>query len=157
MIMAVVPGPEQVGSRYLSLSYRVRKLLDDRMIVAGLSLARTKVLQVLDAKGPVRQASLAKELGLAQRSITQSVEALARDGFVDRTADPDDGRAKIVTLTDKGASALAASSATGEAVLKQLFGTLGTRELKELDKLLNAVDAAVDAAVDNDWTEMRQF
>jgi hypothetical protein len=67
--MADHSGPEQVGLRHLSVAYRVRKVLDEQMITSGLSLARTKVLQVLERNNSIRQASLAQELGFAQRSV----------------------------------------------------------------------------------------
>lgn len=134
--------PERVGLRYLSLAHRVRKVLDEHMVTSGLSLARTKVLQVLEANGSIRQTSLAQELGFAQRSITQAVEGLERDGLVERASDPADGRAKLVTLTAEGASALAASTAAGDELLRRVFGTLDRKQLGSLDELLTAIDAA---------------
>ena len=134
--------PERVGLRYLSLAYRVRKVLDEHMLTSGVSLARTKVLQVLDRKGSLRQTSLAQELGFAQRTVTQAVESLARDGFVERMSDPADGRAKLVTLTDGGATALVASTNAGEQVLRRIFGTLDRKQLASLDELLEAIEIA---------------
>jgi DNA-binding MarR family transcriptional regulator len=141
------PGP--VGLRYLAVAYRVRKVLDGHMVSSGLSLARSKVLGILDREGSLRQTSLAQELGLAQRSVTQAVESLARDGLVERTPDPDDGRAKLVTMTGEGAAALAASTDAGERMLQRIFGSLSQKQLAQLDKLLGVVDsAAVEAIVD---------
>src|SRR5712664_4902991 len=88
-----------LGLRYLSVAYVVRKTVDDQMIASGLSLSRAKVLQVLEREGPLRQASLAKSLRLAPRSITQSIEGLQRSGLVERRPDPDDQRCKLVLLT----------------------------------------------------------
>ena len=137
--------PEQVGLRYLSVAYRVRKVLNEQMTTSGLSLARTKVLQVLERNTSIRQTSLAQELGFAQRSITQAVEGLERDGLVQRESDPTDGRAKLVTLTADGAAALAASTKAGNQALQQIFGTLDRKQLAQLDKLLTAIDAAASA------------
>lgn len=67
--------PVEDGLRYLSLGYDLCGVVDDGMTAGGLSLARTKVLQVLDRRGAVRQSVLAQELGQAPRSVTQSVEA----------------------------------------------------------------------------------
>jgi hypothetical protein len=52
--------PVDVGLRYLSLGYRLRRLVDDRMTAGGLSLAGTKILQVLDRHGTLRQSLLAE-------------------------------------------------------------------------------------------------
>jgi DNA-binding MarR family transcriptional regulator len=105
------------------------------------------VLEILDREGSLRQTSLAQELGLAQRSVTQAVESLARDGLVERTPDPDDGRAKLVTMTGEGAVALAASTDAGELMLQRIFGSLSQKQLAQLDKLLGVVDSATVAAI----------
>ncbi|MFJ5227792.1 MarR family winged helix-turn-helix transcriptional regulator [Streptomyces sp. NPDC088400] len=138
--------PEEIGLRYLSLGYHLRKVVDDGMTAGGLSLARTKVLRVLDRRGAVRQSVLAQELGQAPRSVTQSVEALEREGLVERAADPDDGRSKLVRLTPEGAGALAAGTAAGEQVLREVFGAMGREQLADLDQLLDALQAGLSRA-----------
>ncbi|MFE2564825.1 MarR family winged helix-turn-helix transcriptional regulator [Streptomyces mirabilis] len=114
----------EAGLRYLPLGYDLRRGVDDGMTADGFSLARTKVLQVLDRRGTVRQSVLAQELGQAPRSVTQSVEALEREGLVEWTADPHDGRSKLVRLAPEGAKALAAGTAAGEQVLREVFDAL---------------------------------
>jgi DNA-binding MarR family transcriptional regulator len=121
-------------------------VVDDSMTTGGLSLARTKVLQVLDRRGTVRQSVLAQELGQAPRSVTQSVEALEREGLVQRTADPHDGRSKLVRLTPEGTRALAAGTAAGEQVLREVFGAMGAERLGNLDQLLDALRAGLSGA-----------
>lgn len=137
--------PAEIGLRYLSLGYRLRKVVDDGMTAGGLSLARTKVLRTLDGRGAMRQSSLARELGHAPRSVTQSVESLEREGLIARTADPEDGRSKLVSLTPEGTRALAAGTAAGEHVLHEIFGTLDSEQLADLGKLLDAIDAGLGA------------
>jgi len=88
------------------------------------------------------QKALAQELGFAERSVTQAVESLSGDGLVERMPDPADGRAKLVTLTDEGAAALAAGTKAGAEVLQRIFGTLDRKQLASLDKLLNVIDNA---------------
>jgi DNA-binding MarR family transcriptional regulator len=134
--------PERLGLRYLTLAYRVRKVVDKHMIASGLSLARSKVLEILQGTGPIRQKALAQELGFAERSVTQAVESLAGDGLVERMPDPADGRAKLVTLTDEGAAALAAGTKAGAQVLQRIFGTLDPQQLASLDELLRVIDNA---------------
>jgi len=134
--------PERVGLHYLTVAYRVRRALDGHMVASGLSLARTKLLEILADRGALRQSALAGELGLAQRSVTQAVEGLARDGLVERTPDPDDGRAKLVAMTTAGAAALATSTDAGEHLLQQIFGALSPKQLADLDAMLEVIDHA---------------
>jgi DNA-binding MarR family transcriptional regulator len=140
--MTVADGsePERVGLRYLVLAQQVRKVLDKHMVSNGLSLARWKVLEVLDGTGSIRQTALAQELGFAPRSVTQAVESLASDGLVERKPDPVDGRAKLVALTDEGAAALAAGTKAGEHMLRQIFGTLDRKQLARLNEILSVID-----------------
>ncbi|MBB5167818.1 MarR family winged helix-turn-helix transcriptional regulator [Mycobacterium sp. AZCC_0083] len=140
--MTVADGsePERLGLRYLVLAQQVRKVLDKHMVSSGLSLARWKVLEVLEGTGSIRQTALAQELGFAPRSVTQAVESLASDGLVERTPDPDDGRAKLVALTDEGAAALAAGTKAGEHMLRQIFGALDRKQLARLDEILRVID-----------------
>ncbi|WP_198047217.1 MarR family winged helix-turn-helix transcriptional regulator [Kutzneria sp. 744] len=130
----------RVGLRYLSLAHRVRRLVDDKMVAGGLSLARVKILRILDETGPQRQVSLAESLGQAPRSVTQAVEALERDGLVVRTADPEDQRAKLVALTPAGVDSLAAGVVAGDEALMEIFGALGPTRLARLGKLVDALE-----------------
>jgi DNA-binding MarR family transcriptional regulator len=140
------PNPVEIGLHHLAVGHYLRRVVDAGMTAGGLSLARTKVLEVLARRSPLQQSELADALGHAPRSVTQSVEALERDGLVERTASAEDRRLKLVALTPKGAKALAAGTAAGEDVLREIFGTLGDDELALFDKLLDAIDTAVSAA-----------
>jgi len=131
-----------LGLRYLSVAYVVRKAVDDQMIAGGLSLSRAKVLQVLEREGPLHQALLAKSLRLAPRSITQSIEGLERSGLVERHPDPDDQRCKLVLLTPKGHATLTTGMEAGQRVLRSIFGALEPDRQAALDILLNDIEAA---------------
>jgi DNA-binding MarR family transcriptional regulator len=140
------PSPVEVGLRYLAVGHYLRKGVNAGMTAGGLSLARTKVLEVLARRSPLRQSELADALGHAPRSVTQAVEALERDGLVKRTPSAEDRRSKLVALTPQGARALAAGTTAGEDVLREIFGALSDDELALLDKLLDAIDTAMSAA-----------
>ncbi|MGD6745345.1 MarR family winged helix-turn-helix transcriptional regulator [Streptomyces sp. BH106] len=138
--------PVEIGLRYLTLGHDLRKVVDDAMTAGGLSLARTKVLQVLERRGALGQSALARELGQAPRSVTQSVEALEREGLVERTPAPTDARSKLVRLTPQGTEALAAGTAAGERVLRQVFGAMEPGRLRDLAQILGELQAGVSGA-----------
>ncbi|MFJ5986003.1 MarR family winged helix-turn-helix transcriptional regulator [Lentzea sp. NPDC092896] len=129
-----------VGLRYLMTSARIRRAVDEHLSGTGVSLARTKILQVLTRLGPVKQTRLATELGMAARSITQAVEAMERDGLVRRTSDAADKRAKVVSATDEGVQALAVGEQAGTDVLREIFGRLDARQLRALNEVLDVLD-----------------
>ncbi|MET8292240.1 MarR family winged helix-turn-helix transcriptional regulator [Streptomyces sp. NPDC005132] len=142
-------APEVVGLRYLSLAYRLGQTVDGAMARDGLSLARTRVLEVLNLRGAVRQSVLAQALGQAPRSVTQSVEALEHRGLVARTPDPDDGRCKLVRLTAQGSTALLVGVAARERALRAHLGTLKGRELSDLNRLLDRLQDGLLMAADD--------
>ena len=151
--MSSRPTPADVGLRYLSVAHRLRATVDGRMTAGGLSLARSKVLQVLAQRGPLQQSAIAEQLGQAPRSVTQSVEALERDGLVERTTPPEDRRAKLVTLTPKGTRALTAGLTAGEHTLRKIFGAIGRERLATLDKLLDTLEATIATTAAGDSPE----
>src|SRR5260370_5928917 len=131
-----------LGLRYLAVAYVGRTAVEDQIIASGLWLSRAKVLQVLEREGPLRQASLAKSLRLAPRSITQSIEGLERSGLVERRPDPDDQRCKLVLLTPKGHARLTTGMEPGQGLLRSIFGALGSDRQADLEILLNDIGAA---------------
>ena len=68
----------------------------------GLTSARTHVLWVLHHDGPSTQIHLADALEVTPRNMTGLVDALVATGFVHRMPHPDDRRAVLVTLTERG-------------------------------------------------------
>ncbi|MEU3183839.1 MarR family transcriptional regulator [Streptomyces sp. NPDC006923] len=137
-------GPEQVGLAFLATAYGIREEVDRQtQSMAGLSLARTKVLQTLAARGALHQAQLADALGQAPRSVTQIVEGLERVGLVARTGDTGDRRRKTVSLTGKGRTTLAMAEQAGTQVLRQLFGSLDPQQMASLKALLARLDTAL--------------
>ncbi|WP_202532357.1 MarR family transcriptional regulator [Streptomyces sp. SID3212] len=133
-------GPEQVGLRFLSVAYRVREKVDQHMTAAGLSLSRAKVLRLLAERGTLHQAELAELLGQAPRSVSQTVEALERAGLIARTTAPEDRRRKTVSVSAEGRAALVSGERAGTRILRELFGSLDTPRLSELDALVALVD-----------------
>ena len=81
--------------------------------------------------------------GVVPHSITDIVDGLERDGLAERQPDPADRRAKLIRLTDKGAAALTAATATREHLLNTLFGALDAAEQQNLLDLLDRLDTAL--------------
>jgi DNA-binding MarR family transcriptional regulator len=137
-------SPEEVGERYLAVQHRMHRIMDEEMCRSGLSLARTKVLVRL-RRGPVRQNVLAAEFGVSPHTITEAIDALERDGLVERQADPTDRRAKLVTMTSAGEAAFTVAVAARGRLLKRIFGALSAEDRETLFRLLAALDAAAAA------------
>ncbi|MFJ7209097.1 MarR family winged helix-turn-helix transcriptional regulator [Streptomyces sp. NPDC098789] len=68
----------------------------------GLSLSQVAVLKQLDSRGPATAAELARVERIRPQSMIATVHALRAAGYVERSADPTDGRRQIIALTESG-------------------------------------------------------
>jgi DNA-binding MarR family transcriptional regulator len=124
--------PVVLAEELLSAVARMRRLVDDRLKVYGLSLPRAKILGALVRFGPSRQNVLATTFSLAPRTVTELVDSLERDGLVERKNDPTDRRANAIHLTPAGREAQRLAEATKAEVLEQVFGKVTDEEKETL-------------------------
>jgi DNA-binding MarR family transcriptional regulator len=129
----------EVGQAYFELHHQLHRLVDQRMSSTGLSLARAKVLMRISERGPMNQATLAGLLGFAPRSVTETIDALERDGLVVRSEDEHDRRARIVALTRAGQDAFASAQVTRLKAMDEIFGSLSARERESFVALLSTI------------------
>jgi DNA-binding MarR family transcriptional regulator len=66
------------------------------------------LLALLQDAGPLRASDLVTRLGLDKSTVSRQLASLVELGLVDRTADPADGRAQVLTPSREGSSRLAA-------------------------------------------------
>ncbi len=79
----------------------------------GLNPAQAQALGLVAGRSPagLRVRDIAAHLGVSAPTVTDSIAALERKGFVARSADPADARAVIVRATEAGRLALQALEA----------------------------------------------
>jgi len=132
-------APVDPGQVYMDLHHRTHRIMERAMSAAGLSIGRAKVLTRLGAYGPMNQAALATRLGFAARTVTETVDALERDGLVTRSDDPHDRRARIVELTAAGRDACDVALTVRTKVMDEIFGVLTPAQRAQLVSLLDTV------------------
>ncbi|MGB9357373.1 MAG: MarR family transcriptional regulator [Acidimicrobiia bacterium] len=76
------------------------------------------ILCSLELDGAQRPTNLAATTQLTTGRITQVVDELEHDGLVQRTADPADGRAVLVEITDAGSEVLMVLESTIVSALR---------------------------------------
>jgi DNA-binding MarR family transcriptional regulator len=72
-----------------------------------LSLTAASTLRRLERSGPHRLCELYAPEGISQPAMTQLVTRLEKEGLAQRSSDPADGRAVVVSITEAGRSAVA--------------------------------------------------
>ena len=60
------------------------------------------LLYYLTGTGPRRATAMASDTGLGPSGLSRQLAVLEDAGLVERTPDPDDGRAALVAITDRG-------------------------------------------------------
>ena len=90
-------------------------------------------------------ASLSRSMLVTAGNITGLVDRAARDGMVERRADPGDRRAWRVHVTPKGQRAFREAERRHAAKVAKLFAGLTRSELETLIRLLDKLRGAVRA------------
>jgi DNA-binding MarR family transcriptional regulator len=91
---------------------------------------------VLDHHGGVRSSELAQHLHIAPRSATEVIDALEGKGLVERSPDPHDRRATLVSLTARGTRLTEEVRRARGLESERLFDRLSARDRADLARIL---------------------
>jgi DNA-binding MarR family transcriptional regulator len=125
---------------------RTAKLLGARLASRlshhGLSMPRAQLLVALLRHGPQRISQLGGHVGISQGTASTLAEALVRDGLAERRADPRDGRATQLALTETGQDRAQAWLRDYEAAAGEVFAALPAGQRPALLTALRILSAA---------------
>jgi DNA-binding MarR family transcriptional regulator len=141
---------QALASAFRSLSALGMRVEDRLMREKGVSLAQSRLLEIIQHTPRARWSDIATGLGYSPRTITEALDALERDGLITRTPDPADRRAKILTITKKAARDLQAAQEVRDQVREVIFGVLTDGER---DNLLDMLQRMLAAAQTIDTTD----
>ncbi|WP_227998998.1 MarR family winged helix-turn-helix transcriptional regulator [Nocardia australiensis] len=82
---------------------------------------------------------IADYLGVTKQAASQLVEELVRKGYAERNAHPNDARARLITLSEKGWSCTRAADAAAADFANQWAAILGESTVTELRNALTRV------------------
>jgi len=102
----------------------------------GHSMARWRILVLLDARKEMSQKALARELGIDPAALTRQLKALEQAGWVERHSDPQDARLTNAALTDAGRRTVMASIERRNEYIEEALGHLSAAELGMLSDML---------------------
>ena len=112
----------------VSISRLNRRLRAERAEYAEVSLGALAVLARLHRDGVTTSGALATLEGVRPPSMTRIVATLESDGFVARSAHPDDGRQQLVAITPRGTEVLQTDRRRREAWLARALTDLTPEE-----------------------------
>ena len=131
--------------RDLAESMEALTLWMRRTVPSQVSSSTVTTLDSLASAGPLRISELAQREAVSQPGMTTLVNRLEAAGLAERVADPSDGRATLVRITDTGRALLAERRATRSAALLAEFDRLDAEQRAALVAALPAVRALITA------------
>jgi len=139
------------GTRTLSVaaaltqaSRAMRTQLSRGLADCGLYAGQDTVVQLLAEEDGLTPGALAQKLGVKAPTMTRTIGRMEAQGFVERRNADADGRLTMVYLTPEGRARLdAIVTATEEAEAAATKGLSG-KEVKQLVKLLGAVEESLN-------------
>jgi DNA-binding MarR family transcriptional regulator len=111
----------------------------------GVTPARLSALSVLVYGGASTVGALARRQGVSLPTVSRMVDALVRDGFVARAADPDDRRAVKLEVTRRGREVMERGRARRIERLAAELRALTPREIAALEHAVTALERLEDA------------
>lgn len=129
---------DDVPARLAFATGRLNRRL--RSAGGGLSHGLLSALATVRSQGPLRLAELAHLENVSAPSTTRLIAELEGKGLVTRAADPADGRAILISITDTGVETIAAARAARAAMIAELFENLDADEVAAITAALPALE-----------------
>ncbi|MCZ9343070.1 MarR family transcriptional regulator [Streptomyces sp. TRM76130] len=103
------------------------------------------LLNRLDKEGPMGVKALAASMGIDSSTVTRQVAPLVDTGLVKRTSHPEDGRAVVLQLSQRGASRLDEVRASRRQLMAELTQDWAPEERETFCALLTRFNGALSA------------
>jgi MarR family transcriptional regulator, transcriptional regulator for hemolysin len=143
----VLSNPGHHINRIARLSAR---WLEPRLQRLGLAVAQVPVFGAIKSLGPLSQKELARLLHVEQPTMAQLLTRMEREGLIERTPDPKDGRSSLINLTPHALKkAKPARDVLSEGSHVALKG-FSPSEIRALNRLLLRVRSNLEEAID-EW------
>ena len=108
----------------------------------GLSMPQFSILMQLHHKGPCGMSEVSERFDISAAAASQLVEKLVQAGYLDRTEDPTDRRAKLLTLSPKGEKLVQQGTEERYRWMDDLTSKLSAEEQKKVVEALNILTKA---------------
>jgi DNA-binding MarR family transcriptional regulator len=133
--------PALIGALLRVPAQAIHRRLIQGLNAAGFDDLRLPHMAVLQYPGPdgVRPGTLAERAGMSKQAMNQLLKSLEALGYIARSDDPDEGRARIVRFTRRGRAAYAEMADILRGIEREWTEALGPRDFARLKELLSRV------------------
>jgi DNA-binding MarR family transcriptional regulator len=125
---------------------RVRRVIGERAraVHPELAAATYLLLAHVAETGPLRASALVDDMGLDKGAVSRQVTHLVDLGLLERSQDPDDGRATLLAASDDARERLATVGRQRSERFGQRLAEWSDEELSDLAERLARYNAALD-------------
>jgi DNA-binding MarR family transcriptional regulator len=116
---------------------RLGRRMRQRMPGEELDFPAILLMKALHHGGPLRLSSLATALDVDASTVSRQVRQLEDRGLLERTGDPDDGRASRIALSPEGRTRLEAGAQRRRTFVGGLMESWRAEDRDQLRSLLN--------------------
>ena len=126
---------------------RIRRVIGERARSVHPDLQSSSYLMLtwLHQHGAQRSSAMAEAFGIDKGAISRQVQHLLDLGLVDRTPDPDDGRATLVSASAVATTRMSEVNDDRRRWLDDRLGDWPDQDLSEFVRMLASYNAALDA------------
>jgi DNA-binding MarR family transcriptional regulator len=127
----------RIYHRLQTVAHLAKKRADiDFLETAKITAGQAAVLAIIKANPGISQGDLSHQLDVNQSAVTTMIDRLLKLALIQRQTNPNDGRARCLTLTPSGETAVQLSFEAMKAVNTLIDGALNKEEIVQLDNLL---------------------
>lgn len=108
----------------------------------GLSMPQFSLLMQLHYKGACGMSKVSEGFDITPAAASQLVDKLVQSGYMQRVEDPEDRRAKLLSLTDKGRELIQQGMEERYRWVEELAEKLRAEERAQISEALNIMTRA---------------
>lgn len=108
-----------------------------------LTMSQISALSTLQRNGPLRVGDLARREQISKSSVTRLVARLEGTGYLERRADPDDGRSFVVDITEHGHDLLDSARQRANEFLALQVGRLSEDDRRSIMAALPSLERLI--------------
>lgn len=126
-----------LGYKFYRLAHLFAHALDARLAKHQVTVGQFRLLLVLWEREQLTQVEIARFLDIEQPTVASTLKRMERDGLIETTADPSDGRRTRISLTKRGHMLKTPLTAEAQYINEVAVKGLSADEVAQLHQLLD--------------------
>lgn len=127
----------------------LRPIVPKEWLIVDLTMPQLKIILLLFHDGPARVSTLASALGVSQATTTGITNRLVQHGLIVRGDDPEDRRAVVCSLSEKGRDMVTRLWELGQLRVRTILEKIAPTKLEVIREAMEAILQAASAVEHN--------